>query len=225
MSKVEEHWFTMYTPIIKYLGDIRNKRILDIGCGTGDLANELAKKSKYVLGIDSSKKWISYCKKNHQRENLEFKNQSAQDINKIRSASFDVIVINMVLINIPNKQDIIKIFDEVGRILKNSGELIFSDLHPICKMTPKEGFRRQYYPKDFSYFKNGSNFFAIVATPDNKEIRFVNKHWTLGFYTDSLSRNNLFIQKIIESDYPKNAPKKFHRYPFPEYMIFCCKKL
>ena len=41
--------------------DIKNKKILDIGCGGGILSEELSKMGAIVTGIDSSKKSIMFC--------------------------------------------------------------------------------------------------------------------------------------------------------------------
>jgi 2-polyprenyl-3-methyl-5-hydroxy-6-metoxy-1,4-benzoquinol methylase len=223
-SKVEEHWYTMFNPMMQYLGNYENKTILDLGCGSGDFTDELAKKAKNVLGIDASKKWIDYCNAHHKKKNLKFMHLKAQDLKSVHSHSIDIIILNMVLINVPKKKDVMAIFKEVGRVLRSNGDFIFSDLHPICIMTPKEGNRGQKYSKNFTYFKNGARCFTSVKTPDNKKIVFVNNHWSIEFYTDQLIENNMHIEKIMESNYPKDAPKKFFRYSFPEYILFCCKK-
>ena len=47
--------------------DIRNKKILGIGCGGGILSEELSKMGAKVTGIDSSKKNNQYCKETCQR--------------------------------------------------------------------------------------------------------------------------------------------------------------
>ena len=223
--KVEEHWYTMFQPILAYLGNLKGKRILDIGCGSGELANELAKTAQQVIGLDLSKQWIGYCQDKYDRKNLQFIQANAHDLKVFKDGSFDVVIMNMVLPNIYRASEIRKIFSEIKRVTKNNGDFIFSDLHPLCVMTPKAGNRQEKYSKDFSYFKDGAKFSAIVKLPQGREIEFTDSHWTLNFYTEELSKLNIYIKRIIESNYPKNAPKKFYRYAFPEYIIFCCKKI
>ncbi len=222
--KVEEHWYTMFNPILAYLGNIKGKKILDIGCGSGELANELSKSAKQVVGIDLSKEWINHCKKSYNNKNLNFIQANANNLKFSKNNFFDIVVMNMVLPNIYTSNGIRKIFSEIKRVVKKSGDVIFSDLHPLCIMTKEEGNRKQKYSKNFSYFKDGNKFSAIIKLPNNKEIEFSDSHWSLTFYTDILSEKNMYIKKIIESNYPQNAPKKFFRYSFPEYIIFCCKK-
>jgi len=221
--KVEEHWYTMFNPILEYLGDIRGKKILDIGCGSGELTNELSKKAKLVVGVDFSQEWIDYCRGKYTNKNLNFIKAKASNLRSFKNDYFDIVVMNMVLPNIETAGDVKKTFEEIGRVIKKSGVFIFSDLHPLCIMAAEEGNRKQKYSKNFSYFKNGAEFSALVKIA-GKEIEFKNNHWTFDFCTDILNKEGIYINKIIESSYPKNAPKKFYQYSYPEYIIFCCKK-
>lgn len=47
-------------------------KILDIGCGNGFVASQIAKKAGHVTGIDTESANISIAKKNHAQENIEF---------------------------------------------------------------------------------------------------------------------------------------------------------
>lgn len=223
--KTEEHWYTLYNPILKYLGNLTGKKILDLGCGSGILADKLSDSAKQVIGVDISQSWIDQCHNIYRQKNLTFFQSSATNLQNLKTNSFDIVIINMVLPNVYKITDVENIFQEVKRITKTNGVLVFSDLHPICKMTKIEGPRKQKYSKNFSYFKEGSKFSAIVTLPNKKDIEFEDAHWSLGFYTNVLAKNNYVIEKIIESNYPKNAPKKFYRHTFPEYITFCCRKI
>ena len=69
----------------------KGKRILDVGCGTGNFAREVAKKdAKYVLGIDYADEAIKIAKKTNKRKNLKFKKL---DVIKL-DEKFDIIVFN-----------------------------------------------------------------------------------------------------------------------------------
>jgi SAM-dependent methyltransferase len=223
-SKVEEHWFTMFSPIIKYLGNLKGKKVLDIGCGSGELAYVLANKASTVIGADHSDDWIKRCNSKYKKNNLQFIKSDATNLSELEDCSFDIIIMNMVILDIDELSKVQKVFGEINRLLKKGGDFIFSDLHPICMMTKKAGNRKQTYSKDFSYFKDGSKFTAGVNLPDGRKIEFKDAHWTLELYTIELEKNSMYLKRIIESNYPKDAPKKFIRYPFPEYIIFCCKK-
>mgnify|MGYP001277698065 CR=1 FL=1 len=61
--------------------DLKNKKILDIGCGGGILSEELCKHGAKVTGIDSSEKSIRIAKQHSNEEKL--------DIEYIHSSIFD----------------------------------------------------------------------------------------------------------------------------------------
>ncbi len=222
--KVEEHWYTLFNPILAYLGDMQGKRVLDIGCGSGTFTQKLAEQAKEVWGIDSSKKWIAQCTKTYKKNNLHFVHANATNLAFCKDGFFDVVIMNMVVPNIYTQKDLKSVFSEIRRVTKKNAVIIFSDLHPLCVMTRQEGNRRQEYANNFSYFKEGARFSAVVTLPNKKEIAFADAHWTLGLYTNILAEQGMYIHTILESTYPKHAPKKFFRYSFPEYITLCCKK-
>ncbi|WP_457624233.1 class I SAM-dependent methyltransferase, partial [Persephonella sp.] len=45
-------------PLIDLLGDIKGKKILDVGCGDGTLTLELVNRGADVIGIDSSPEMV-----------------------------------------------------------------------------------------------------------------------------------------------------------------------
>ena len=48
--------------VIKAVGNVRKKKILDIGCGDGSLTEYFAKRGADITGIDSSKELIDSIK-------------------------------------------------------------------------------------------------------------------------------------------------------------------
>jgi len=66
----------------------RGKNVIDVGCGTGELAYHIARKgANNILGIDYSPEAIEVALRTHHLRNLSFR---VQDIEKIRG-TFDVI--------------------------------------------------------------------------------------------------------------------------------------
>lgn len=62
--------------------NVKGKKVLDIGCGMGDLMTYCKKREAYIYGIDISKDSVNYCKKKGLNviigdcRNLPFKNNS-----------------------------------------------------------------------------------------------------------------------------------------------------
>lgn len=93
--------------------------VLDLGCGTGSLANAVLAKGRRVaiIGVDFSKRMLDYAKLN--TENVEFYQQNINHGIRISRAAFDVVAsISFWYFN--NKQAIIR---DVHRLLKAGGLL------------------------------------------------------------------------------------------------------
>ena len=48
--------------MLKLIGDISGRDILDIGCGTGELSAKLAQTADFVFGLDISQKMLNVAK-------------------------------------------------------------------------------------------------------------------------------------------------------------------
>jgi len=80
--------------------------ILDIGCGNGRLASELATIAKKVVGIDISQKNIDVANKKFKKPNIKF---IAGDVTKYSfNEKFDYIVLSNVLEHIDKRVDFLK---------------------------------------------------------------------------------------------------------------------
>ncbi|MCH7568214.1 MAG: class I SAM-dependent methyltransferase [Nanoarchaeota archaeon] len=216
----------VFPAILSELGEINGKRVLDLGCGSGDFSSMLSGKGAKVDGADISDTWIEMAKEDHKEDpNLNFFVADSSDINMIGDNQYDVVIMNMVFLNISSKEKVEKTFEEVSRILKLGGDFIFTDLHPLCKMTPDTLTGHQELLEGFSYFKDGSNFKSKVKPLDNpSSIDFFNKHWTIETYTKLINDFGMHIYRIIEPFPIEDAPEMYNDYKVPEYIIFHCKK-
>jgi len=98
----------------------KGKRVLDVGCGTGNFAREIAKKdAKYVLGIDYADEAIKIAEKNNKEKNLKFKKL---DVIKL-DEKFDIIVSIGTIEHMDNP---IKIIKKLKSCLNKNGKIILT---------------------------------------------------------------------------------------------------
>ena len=110
--------------------DIKNKKIIDIGCGGGILSEELSKMGAEVTGVDSSKKSIDIAKKHAKEQNLkiEYINGSILDISNL--GDYDCIVCFEMIEHIHEPK---KLIEKIGRISKNKSHLFMSTINRNLK--------------------------------------------------------------------------------------------
>ena len=83
-----------------------NDFVLDIGCGNGAVAYDLAQKAKKITAIDISEKNILIAKQKFNRENLEYIIGDATTFDF--KNKFDIIVLSNVLEHIENRIEFLK---------------------------------------------------------------------------------------------------------------------
>jgi len=113
----------------RMIGNVRNKRVLDLACGEGLNTRILAKKGATVVGVDLSKEMIRLARQNEKKERLGIKYyvSDAADLSELKSKCFDVVTCFMALMDIERYEEAIS---EVARVLKKNGRFIFSITHP-----------------------------------------------------------------------------------------------
>lgn len=110
------------SPLIDALKKLDSKelRVLEVGCGLGELIPFLSKNFKEVVAIDFSEKMISLAKVMNHQKNVSFK---VMDMTKLSfEEEFDVIIsVNSLLM--PNMKDLNKSVSCLYSSLKKGGKL------------------------------------------------------------------------------------------------------
>ncbi len=108
------HWYCG-----QYLSEVVRKAsgaVLDVGCGTGDLLEELANRGCRAVGLDINTTSIEICRK---RGLLAV--QGDLDILSFPAASFDTIILWHVLEHIPSPR---KALERIHSLLRPGGKLL-----------------------------------------------------------------------------------------------------
>lgn len=112
--------------ILDLAGDVRGRRILDVGCGDGDLAVHLAKCGAHVTAIDASGAMIAAARQRASRENadIEFRIAAAQRL-PFPPEEFDIVIAVTILCFV---EDAAPAFREMARVLRPDGHLVIGEL-------------------------------------------------------------------------------------------------
>lgn len=106
------------------LGDIRGKKVLDLGCGTGENLIPLLRRGAHVIGIDISPELIALAEKRLDEEGLQasLKVASASDTG-LSDESVDAVFAMSVLHHL----ELEAARREIQRILRHGGYLILRE--------------------------------------------------------------------------------------------------
>ena len=126
MQSIWRKWGQKYFEIPQYVRiglDVRDKDVLEIGCGSGFgalLLNHYQPKS--YIGLDVMDEQIELACKNYPQ--YQFLVQDATDLSQFSEGSKDIVVIFGVLHHIPEWRKTIR---EIARVLKPGGSLFLEE--------------------------------------------------------------------------------------------------
>ncbi len=113
--------------MLQLLGNIKGKKLLDLGCGFGDYAKVYSEKGTIVTAVDNSKKEIEHAQKLN-IPNTKFMVFDITNKFPFKDSSFDVITSSLVFDHL---EDLKSLFQECNRVLKNKGVMVFSVTNPV----------------------------------------------------------------------------------------------
>ncbi len=112
--------------LLSMVGDITGLRVLDLGCGAGQLSAELVELGAVVTGIDVSPAMIDIARRRLGASVTLLVGDISRPL-PFESDSFDLVVASLVLHYV---EDWVPVLHEVRRVLTHLGPLLFSTHHP-----------------------------------------------------------------------------------------------
>jgi ubiquinone/menaquinone biosynthesis C-methylase UbiE len=174
--------------VLNLIGNVKGKRVLELGCGGAQAGIAFARKGAKVTGIDISEKQIKFATFLTKKNNVDIKlyRGDVSKLDMIKSNTQDIIFSAWAFEYVG---DLTKCFKETNRVLKKQGIFIFSLDHPFWGVVNKASMKVRR-----SYFDSG-----IYKEPHRKGI-FVGYYHTLSELINPLIEAGFTIEKIIEPD-------------------------
>jgi len=112
--------------ILELAGDVKNRRVLDLGCGDGAFALALAQRGALVTGIDASPDMVGAARARAAADKVEATFQVATaDQLPLPTGRFDLVVAITILCFVG---DATPVFGEIARVLAPGGRLVIGEL-------------------------------------------------------------------------------------------------
>lgn len=209
------HAKVIFPNLLRMLGDVSGKRILDMACGQGIFAEQLRSSGAFVTGVDIGKELITIAESHNESvkekgtHKVVYHVASADDLYMLKDASFDIVVCILALQNIENLQ---KTIEEASRVLTHNGKLFLVLNHPSFR-NPKQTYWG-YNEADDTQYRRVDEYMSesrvkIDMTPGSlKDKKFtVSFHRPLQVYVKALAKHGLLIRHLEEWNSHKESEK------------------
>jgi 2-polyprenyl-3-methyl-5-hydroxy-6-metoxy-1,4-benzoquinol methylase len=203
---------SIIAPVIRnLLGKIDNKRVLDIGCGTGRFARLAASMNAKVTAIDKGIEQINQAKHATRTNmaNIHFLVGDLCGPNKI-GTDFDIVFLMFVVLDTPSPEELSKLVKASVKTMRPGATLLLADVHP-------HNFKRQnsvefVHPIDNgTYFSEGCPVSSKVLMLDGNLREFKpSYHYSLSLIINTFCSEGLYL---------KNLTEPFFREDFPTHIV------
>jgi SAM-dependent methyltransferase len=178
--------------MMKLLPDLKNKTVLDLGCGCGgDCVEFVRRGAKRVVGIDISENMLAVARRESADPHIEYYRLNMEQLDQL-DERFDLIYSSLAFHYI---EDFERLCRDVSIHLNNGGILLFSQEHPL---NTADGF--------FNKDENG-NVRSYTVFDYNRAGKRVT-HWfvdgvekyhrPMGMILTTVARSGFMIQDVIE---------------------------
>jgi 2-polyprenyl-6-hydroxyphenyl methylase/3-demethylubiquinone-9 3-methyltransferase len=193
--------------IIQHVGNVFDKKIIDVGCGGGILAESLARLGGQVTGIDMGKEPLNIAKLHALDSGItvDYQQVTAEEKAKTHFQAFDIVTCMEMLEHVPNPTSVI---ESCAKMVKPGGLVFFSTLNKTLK----------------SYLLAivaAENIFKIVPKGTHDHDHFIKPSsliaWAESFDLKCIDTSGIHYNPITENH--KLAPGLDVNY------ILCCRKV
>jgi 2-polyprenyl-6-hydroxyphenyl methylase / 3-demethylubiquinone-9 3-methyltransferase len=118
---------------IDQTASLHGKKVLDVGCGGGILADAMARRGADVLGIDLASKALKVAQLHAveaQTDNVQYREISAEDLAAEQPSQFDIVTCMEMLEHVPEPASVVK---ACATLVKPGGWVFFSTINRNTK--------------------------------------------------------------------------------------------
>lgn len=204
--------------LLELTGPVDGQRVLDLACGHGLVARELARRGAHVVGLDLSGALLERARAAAHEgvRAIEYVLGDAAAADVLRGDRFDALVCNFGLSDI---DDLDGVLANVHRLLSTDGRFVFSILHPCFAGAANVSGS---WPSGSSYYDERWWLADGELSSLRREVGA--NHRTVSTYVNSLAAHGLTIVAMAE---PEPEPSWTSERPEaavqPVYLVVACR--
>ena len=186
--------------LLRLLSPLKNKKIIELGCGQGYFSRALAKEGADVTATDISKELIAIAKENARGEiNPRYETLSADNLVTIPSGTYDIALIVLALQNI---KDLGKTIEECRRVLIKGGKLVFVLNHPSFRIPQASSWgwdeeAKSQYRRVDKYLSESNSKIDMHPGKEKKSFTY-SFHRPLQVYMKALGKHGFATTRLEE---------------------------
>ncbi len=206
--------------LLDLLGPAQDRCVLDLACGHGRVAREVAGLGGTVIGVDLSVALLDKARAQEDAEprGIRYVHADAAAVPQVDDASVDIVVCNFGLADI---DDLDAALATTRRVLRTGGRFVFSILHPCFAGTDTVSGT---WPAGGRYHDEG--FWTADSRYSTLRRQVGANHRTLSTYVNALSCHGLLITAMREPSAPPEwtADERREAARLPVFLVVQCMK-
>lgn len=175
---------------LRLLGHLEGRRVLVLGCGSGQTVIAMARRGAHVIGLDPDSGQLSVARRWCEREGVraEFHDGDLADLAFVRADSIDVAFSAYAVGSVA---DLGRLFRQVHRVLRQGAPFAFSLPHPSYDLIDDDDpdepllIRRSYFDR---------------SPLDELDEARSGVHHTVADIFTGLTRNNFRVDVLLEPE-------------------------
>jgi SAM-dependent methyltransferase len=205
--------------LVRLLGTVRGKRMLELGCGTGEAAVRFAHQGATVIGVDEQPPRIADARAaaDAAEVRLELHAGDLADLAFLRADSIDVAFSEGALAHVA---DLGRLFRQVHRVLRHGAPFVFSLPHPVALGTEVEPAPEGSLPLGRTYVSRSYFDASPVDIGSDGQPQLLTRH-TLSEVFTGLTRTGFRVDTLLEPEPPRGPGA---RALLPEVVIWRGRK-
>lgn len=178
------------------LGDVRDRRVLEVGCGQASCARWLATAGALPIGVDLSRRMLHHAEVANARTGVDIPLiQATAEKLPIGTSTMDLAC--SAFGAVPFIASLETVFAEVRRVLRPGGQWVFAVTHPMRWIFPDDPG-----PNGLTATQPYFDRTPYLEVDADGRATYVEYHRTLGDYVRALTATGFRLEDLIEPEWP-----------------------